>query len=53
MSPPSGKGNLGGIMSLAIDRGLDFYQLHVDIIRYACDIGKKKTVSTLSLAVIL
>ena len=39
-------------MSLAIDPGLDFCQLHVDIVRCACDIGKKKMVSTLSLRVI-
>ena len=29
-------------MSLAIDRGLDFCQLHVDVVRCACDIGKEK-----------
>ena len=30
-------------MSLAIDRGLDLCQLHVDIVRYACASGEKKT----------
>ena len=42
ISPPSGKGNFGGITSLAIDRGLDLCQLHVDIVRYACAFGEKK-----------
>ena len=47
ISPPSGKGNFGGIRSFAIDRGLDFCQLHVNIVRWY-----EKTVSTLSLQVI-
>ena len=40
-----GKGNFGGITSLAIDRGLDFCQLHVDIGRHACTIGEKNAFS--------
>ena len=40
-----GKGNIGSIASLAIDRGLDFCQLHVDIVRQACTIGQKNAFS--------
>ena len=42
LSPPWLKENFGGITSLAIDRGLDFCQLHVDLVRHACAIGEKK-----------
>ena len=31
-------------MSLGIDQGLDFYQLHVDIVRPACAIGEKNDI---------
>ena len=44
MSPPSRKVSFGGITSLAIDRGLDFCQLHVDIVRYAWAIGEKNSI---------
>ena len=39
ISTNGGKWNFGRITSLAIDRGLDFCQLHVDIVRHACDIA--------------
>ena len=39
------KREFGRITSLAIDRGLDFCQLHVDIVRHACAIGEKKAFS--------
>ena len=48
---PLGKGNFGSTSSMAIDWGLEFYQLHVDIVRHACAIGEK-TVSTLYFQVI-
>ena len=41
ISPPSRIGNFDGITSLAIDQGLDFCQLHVDIVlRHTFDIGE-------------
>ena len=43
--PPTGKGNFGGITSLAIDPGLGFCHLHVDIVRHACAIGEKNPFS--------
>ena len=46
------KGILEVITSLEIDRGLDFCQLNIDIVSYACTISEKKTVSTLSLPII-
>ena len=45
MLPPTGKGNFGGITSLAIDQGLDFCQFHVDRVRQACAIGEKTAFS--------
>ena len=37
-----GKRKFGDITSLVIDRGLDFCQLHVDIVRQSFALGGKK-----------